>query len=440
MAVATLRTPRTSKEPHDPSPSAVEGSPAAGRPGRRTLRASGRPAWADRFLQGSAVAIATLLAVRADLARPATLLARRPAPPRLASHAVVLAIAAAAVAVGGFRRPEAGLAMPLGTEAGALSADARLLLGPRAGEVQVRDALVRPAFSATTLAPAQPRMDVITYTVRPGDTPWDIGARFSVGAWSVLWSNDLDEGSIIKPGQQLRIPPVQGVVHAIAADDSLDVISKKYNVDPAAIVDFNGLKPGESLQPDKLLVVPGGALPITPRQVELAPALPAPRIQVPRPPLPGIPVRPAPSAPAQQRPAPPLPAPPPAPAPPPVPRPTGRLSWPTRGVITTYFSGWHPGIDVAAPLGTRIGAADGGTVSSAGWNSWGYGYRVVVNHENGYSTTYNHLSVISVRPGQVVGKGQLVGLMGSTGRSTGSHLHFEILRNGSFVNPLGALN
>jgi murein DD-endopeptidase MepM/ murein hydrolase activator NlpD len=78
-------------------------------------------------------------------------------------------------------------------------------------------------------------------------------------------------------------------------------------------------------------------------------------------------------------------------------------------------------------------------VVSSGWNNWGYGYRVVIDHGNGYSTTYNHLSVISVRSGQVVGKGQQVGLMGSTGRSTGPHLHFEILRGGSYVNPLGAL-
>jgi len=79
-------------------------------------------------------------------------------------------------------------------------------------------------------------------------------------------------------------------------------------------------------------------------------------------------------------------------------------------------------------------------VASAGWDSSGYGYRVVVNHNNGYRTTYNHLSVISVRPGQSVGKGGQIGLMGSTGNSTGSHLHFEILRNGSFVNPLAILS
>ena len=74
-----------------------------------------------------------------------------------------------------------------------------------------------------------------------------------------------------------------------------------------------------------------------------------------------------------------------------------------------------------------------------GWNNSGYGYRGVIDHGNGYSTTYSHLSVISVRSGRVVGKGRRVGLMGSTGRSTSPHLHFEILRGGVPVNPLGSL-
>ncbi|MDQ3703566.1 MAG: LysM peptidoglycan-binding domain-containing protein, partial [Chloroflexota bacterium] len=300
MAVAILRPPRTSPKPNNPPLSPVEPGSTGVLPNRRMRRGTARPAWAGRFVHGTAVALATLLSLRADLAHAVTRASWRRVAPRLAPHAVVLLIVASAVAVGGFRRPDGGLAIPLGMESGALSADARLLLGPRAGEVQVRDALVRPPFSATTLTAPQPRMDVITYTVRAGDTPWDIGARFSVGAWSVLWSNELEDGSIIKPGQQLRIPPVQGVVHTIIADDSLDGVARKYNVDPAAIVDFNGLKPGESLQPDKLLVVPGGALPITPRQIDVAPVAPAPRVQAPRSPLPSLPLPPRPAAPSQQ--------------------------------------------------------------------------------------------------------------------------------------------
>jgi murein DD-endopeptidase MepM/ murein hydrolase activator NlpD len=361
------------------------------------------------------------------------------AAPRVLPHVVVLGLVAAALAAGGFSRPDRGFEVPMGTEDGTLSAHGRFVLGPRAAEVQVRDALVRPALSVTT-GPLTPRAEAISYVVKPGDTIWDIGLQFKVGSHSVLWSNGLDESAIIRPGQELRIPPVRGTLHLVAAGDSLDSIAKKYNVDPAAIVDFNALRPGEGLEPDKVLVVPGGELPIEPR-IPAAPAIRPPAAPLDRPSVPvpaPRPSAPAPPAPAQRaqpapRPSVPVPAPPVSPV-------TGRLAWPTRGVITTYFSGWHPGLDIAARLGTAIGAADGGTVTFTGWDSTGYGYRVIISHGNGYTTTYNHLSTILVRAGQVVGKGQTIGGMGSTGRSTGSHLHFEILVNGRFVNPLAVLN
>jgi murein DD-endopeptidase MepM/ murein hydrolase activator NlpD len=393
----------------------------------------------DRLVNTGSLTLAAGLALQADVLRAPMRLGWRGAAPRLAPHGAVLGLVVAAIVAGGFSRPVGGFDIPFRTEAGSLTADARLVLGPRAGEVQVRDTLVRPAFSATTLSPSQPRLAPQSYIVRPGDSLWGIGARFNIGPYSVMWSNGLDEDSVIKPGQELRIPPVQGVVYRVSGEDSLDTIAKQYNVDPAVIIDFNGLKPGELLQPERLLVVPGGSLPIVPREVAPPVAL-APR-PVARPQIPTLPLqppattRPAPAQPVPARPAQPVPQ----PVRPPAPAPTGRLSWPTRGVITTYFSSWHPGIDIAAAMGTNIGAADGGTVTFAGWNTWGYGNRVVVDHGNGYSTTYNHLSVISVRAGQSVGKGQQIGLMGSTGRSTGSHLHFEILRGGGFINPLGAL-
>ena len=352
--------------------------------------------------------------------------------PRAVPHSLVVVVAMVAIFSGGFARPhdEVAALIGIGSEEGMLSANGRYVLGPRAAEVPVRDALVRPAVATTALAPSGPRAEIVTYKVQPGDTIWDIGARFNVGSYSVLWSNGLDEDAIIKPGQELKIPPVPGTLHTVRADDDLDGIAKRYNVEPAAIVDYNGLRPGEGLTPDKQLVIPGGQLPLTRRApvTQLAPPVTTvrPPVTTLRPPVP------VPGPVTAQAPRLPIPAPAPA-------APTGRFSWPARGLITTYFSGWHPGIDVAAAVGTPIGAADGGTVTSTGWDSTGYGYRVVISHGNGYTTTYNHLSSIAVRAGQQVGKGQLVGGMGSTGRSTGSHLHFEILRNGSFVNPLGVL-
>ena len=342
--------------------------------------------------------------------------------PRILPHSLILAAAAVAVFSGGFSRPQDAVAslVGIGSEQGALNANGRFVLGPRAAEVPVRDALVRPASATTSLAPAGPRAEIVTYKVQPGDTVWDIGARFNIGWYSVMWSNGLEEDAIIKPGQELRIPPVSGAIYNVRPDDDLDSIAKKYSVEPSAIVDFNGLRPGEGLPVDKAIVIPGGQLPVV-RRVPIAP--PPPPVAVARP---GTTVQAPPRA---------LPLPAPvAPA-----APTGRFSWPARGLITTYFSSWHPGIDVAAALGTAIGAADGGTVTFTGWDNTGYGYRVVINHGNGYSTTYNHLSSIGVRTGQSVGKGQTIAAMGSTGRSSGSHLHFEILRNGSFVNPLSFL-
>lgn len=100
---------------------------------------------------------------------------------------------------------------------------------------------------------------------------------------------------------------------------------------------------------------------------------------------------------------------------------------------------WHKGVDWATPVGTAVMASSGGTVVRAGWGS-GYGYVVYINHADGRQTRYGHLSKILVKPGQTVKQGQKIALSGNTGRSTGPHVHFEILINGSQVNPLNYLN
>ena len=122
---------------------------------------------------------------------------------------------------------------------------------------------------------------------------------------------------------------------------------------------------------------------------------------------------------------------------------TGTFSWPTDGgyvssKMGTRWGSYHRGIDIARPSNYTIKAADNGTVSFAGWDGT-YGRKVVINHNNGFQTVYAHLSSINVRVGQVVPAGSAIGVMGSTGRSTGVHLHFEVLRNGGNVNPLSYL-
>jgi murein DD-endopeptidase MepM/ murein hydrolase activator NlpD len=118
---------------------------------------------------------------------------------------------------------------------------------------------------------------------------------------------------------------------------------------------------------------------------------------------------------------------------------SGDLDWPVYGSISQSYSGRHTGLDIAGPSGTAIGAADSGTVTFAGWDG-GYGYFVIINHGNGLVTRYAHCSKLYVSAGDWVNQGQSIGARGSTGHSTGPHLHFEVLQNGSFRNPINYLN
>ncbi len=121
--------------------------------------------------------------------------------------------------------------------------------------------------------------------------------------------------------------------------------------------------------------------------------------------------------------------------------------WPLEGRISSRF-GWrnisvagnrfHAGIDIAAPSGTPVRAARGGVVSRAGWVG-AYGFLVVLDHGGGWETRYAHLSRIDVRVGERVAQGTVVGLVGSTGASTGPHLHFEVRRDGQALDPLAYL-
>ncbi len=123
---------------------------------------------------------------------------------------------------------------------------------------------------------------------------------------------------------------------------------------------------------------------------------------------------------------------------------TGQLAWPAVGGYISSQMGYrwgqmHKGIDIARPSNRTIKAADNGTIVSAGWDG-GYGNKIVIDHNNGFRTVYAHLDSISVNVGQTVSQGQQIGVMGSTGHSTGVHLHFEVYKNGSLRNPLEYLS
>jgi murein DD-endopeptidase MepM/ murein hydrolase activator NlpD len=246
------------------------------------------------------------------------------------------------------------------------------------------------------------RDSIIDYQVQDGDTVASIANKFGVSADTIRWENDLS-GDKIKIGQTLKILPVTGVVHTVSNGDTVYSIAKKYDADPQAIVDFpfNTFTDDETfeLAIGQTVIVPDGVMPAvaaTPRIRQMTPN--AGTVTA-----------------------------------------SGQFVWPTHGVLTQYFSWYHPGLDIADSSGTPDVAADSGTVVYAGWDSTGYGNMVLIDHGNGFKTRYGHLSQILVISGQTVQRGQLIGKMGSTGHSTGPHTHFEIILNGVHVNPLSYL-
>lgn len=120
-----------------------------------------------------------------------------------------------------------------------------------------------------------------------------------------------------------------------------------------------------------------------------------------------------------------------------------RLAWPVEGVITAYFGEvgptsprGHAGLDIAAPLGTPVKAARSGRVVTAGPTNGPYGTMVILDHGDGMTTRYAHLSAVTVEPGQKVKRDRVIGAIGSTGFSTGPHLHFEVRQDGQLRDPL----
>ncbi len=252
----------------------------------------------------------------------------------------------------------------------------------------------------STVISAKPRDKVENYAVKSGDTLASIGKKFGISVDTIKWANDLKTDSI-KPEQTLKIPPVTGVVHTVVSGETVYSIAKKYNTSAQNIVNFifNDFADIDTfaLRSGQTLFVPDGVIePEQPKYIAQAPQY-ANAIA-------GV-------------------------------RGSTNFIWPTTGIITQYPTWYHMAFDIASNALPPIIAADTGTVTFAGCINWGYGCHVVVDHGNGYSTLYGHMSVISVNAGQAVNQGQQLGNMGSTGRSTGPHLHFEIRSGGTLLNP-----
>lgn len=250
-----------------------------------------------------------------------------------------------------------------------------------------------------TVIPWRPRLEVITYTVQAGDTVEAIAASFVLSPTTIMWANPAieDAPDLLRIGQPVVILPTDGVYHQVVEGDTLESIAEKYKVEPEAIsaCEYNHLTPPRyAIGPGMRLIVPDGEKPYIPKVVTSYTG------SVPE----GA-------------------------------RGTGRFDWPVLGRITQGYWYGHRAIDIGAPTGSAVLAADGGFVSFAGWTDVGYGYLIVVDHANGFATYYAHLSNLYVYVGEPVERGQVIGAVGSTGWSTGPHLHFEVRYGGAQQNP-----
>ncbi|MBI4130778.1 M23 family metallopeptidase [Candidatus Roizmanbacteria bacterium] len=255
-------------------------------------------------------------------------------------------------------------------------------------------------MSMTTQISDKPQDRVRDYTVKPGDTLSSIAQAHDLSDDTIRWANDLKGSSpILKPGQVLKIPPVTGVVHKVKRGETVYSIAKKYSTDAQNIVNFpfNEYVDLEtfSLAVGQMLIVPGGI--IEEEQV----------VPVPRPT--------APQYLAKQS--------------------LGKFLFPTSGTITQQPVWYHMALDIANRATPDVYAAESGTVVLATCLNWGYGCHIIVDHGNGIQTLYGHLSKYYVSLNQQVGRGDALGHMGSTGKSTGPHLHFEVRLGGKVVNP-----
>jgi len=265
---------------------------------------------------------------------------------------------------------------------------------------------VEDVAQATGESPAGPvgNTEIVTYQVESGDTIYGIAAKFGLSPETIMWSNEALENNpdLLSVGQELVILPVDGVYHQVGSGDTIEGIAATFKANASDVLSYplNNLDAQNPvIQPGQWVIVPGGSKPFTPRTVT---AYTGP---VPEDATAG----------------------------------TGSFGWPASGSIFQGYWSAHPGIDIAAWAGAPVQAADSGYVLAAGWDNTGYGYAVVIDHGNGFQTLYGHLQAYYVDAGDNVVQGQQVGEMGSSGNSTGPHLHFEVRQGTVQRNPVGFL-
>lgn len=355
---------------------------------------------------------------------------------RYTSHFVILAVLLSAIGLVGTARTTAAAGVESKTSMHGqplkppTPPDDEPPLYGQGGPIVVDQLVIAPQANPYTAIPSRERRGVITYTVQAGDTLFGIAAQFGLRPESILWANyDTleDNPHLLKPDMDLAIPPVDGIVYTVAEGDTVDSIAETYKVTADAIYvdgyEWNLLKPGEQPAVGASLIIPGGSREFKAWSISAAENAASSYDTSGAPVARGNIGTCAPIAPGSGLLG------------------TGTFIWPApkHWVSGNNYAGWHPGIDIAARLGDPIYASDNGIVIYAGWNNWGYGNLVVVDHGNGWQTWYAHNSEIYVSCGQNVYQGSVIAAAGSTGRSTGPHLHFETRFQGTLPNPFNVL-
>jgi LysM repeat protein len=321
--------------------------------------------------------------------------------------AVLVALLFAAVALGAPSTPVITTPTPQPTATPRpLSPEERLALMRQAGGNG--DLLYLPIVSTGGFLDGNSQS--FMHTVKPGDTLWSLAIDFGrdLDTMSCATTPTGSDAESLAPGQTIVVPALTDLCYTVRPGDTLTGIAAHNNTTVADIVAvaWNGLAGGPPYRvaPKQRILIPGARTDAKPRADRKIVSRPADQWG-------GTVYEDWPYG-------------------------DGHFIWPVEGGWISQGSGpGHTAIDIAVPLGTQVRAADRGKVIYAGWNPTGYGFRVVIDHGIDYVTLYAHLSDIYVEPGEVVGKGQVIGLSGANGNITGPHLHFEVRDFGRLIDP-----